>query len=164
MWRKSQIAIEYAYRYHAAHPQSHVFWVYAANAARFDQAYKDIARKVKLPRVDDPDVDVCELVSDWLNDNDSREWLMILDNADNRDLFLQPVNSEVPKQVTMMKKPLIDYLPIKLTSKRSLLITTRNRLLGEIISNENPCTEVRPFAFQEAKELLRSRAGDVAES
>jgi tetratricopeptide (TPR) repeat protein len=164
MWRKSQIAIEYAYRYHATHPQSHVFWVYAASAARFDQAYKDIARKVKLPRVDDPDVDVCELVSDWLNNDDSGEWLMILDNADNRDLFLQPVNSEVPKQVNMMKKPLIDYLPINLTSKRSLLITTRNRLLGEIISDENPCTEVRPFAFQEAKELLRSRAGDVAES
>ena len=69
--RKSQIAIEYAYRFVENNPQSHVFWVYAASAARFDQAYKDIARKMKLPRVDDPDVDVCELVSNWLSEDDS---------------------------------------------------------------------------------------------
>jgi hypothetical protein len=64
-----------------------VFWIYAANAARFDQAYRDIARKLKLPRVDDTDIDACELLSDWLNDDGSGPWLMILDNADNRDLF-----------------------------------------------------------------------------
>lgn len=36
--RKSQIAIEYAYRFQQSHPQSHVFWIYAANSTQFVQA------------------------------------------------------------------------------------------------------------------------------
>ena len=124
--RKSQIAIEYAHRFVKNNPQSHVFWVYAASAARFDQAYKDIARKMKLPRVDDPDVDVCELVSDWLNEDDSGQWLMILDNADNPDLFFWPVDSEAPNQVSTTKKPLIDYLPRTLNSRQRSRINSNS--------------------------------------
>ena len=162
--RKSQIAIEYAYRFVKNNPQSHVFWVYATSAARFDQAYKDIARKMKLPRVDDPDVDVCELVSDWLSEDDSGQWLIILDNADNPDLFFWPVDSEAPNQVSMTKKPLIDYLPRTLNSKQSLVITSRNRQLGEDLSHGERCIEILPFALQEARALLRLRAGTIAES
>jgi nucleoside phosphorylase len=161
--RKSQIAIEYAYRFVKNNPQSHIFWVYAATAARFDQAYKDIARKMKLPRVDDPDVDMCELVSDWLNE-DSGQWLMILDNADNPDLFFWAVDSEAPTQVSTTKKPLIDYLPRTLNSKQSLVITTRNRQLGEDLSHGERCIEILPFALLEAKVLLQLRAGTIAKS
>jgi tetratricopeptide (TPR) repeat protein len=164
MWRKSQIAIEYAYRYHAAHPQSHVFWVYAANGARFDQAYKDIARKLRLPHVDDPEVDVGKIVSDWLHDGDNREWLMILDNADNPDLFFPSTHLGATIQVSMTKKPLADYLPGRLNSKRSILITTRNRQLGEDLSNGEPCIEILPFSLQEAAVLLRSKAGRISNS
>jgi tetratricopeptide (TPR) repeat protein len=162
--RKSQIAIEYAYRFVKSNPQSHVFWVYAASVARFDQAYKDIARKMKLPRVDDPDVDVCELVSDWLSEDDSGQWLMILDNADNPDLFFWPVDSEAPNQVSMTKKPLIDYLPRTLNSKQSLVITSRNRQLGEDLSHGERCIEILPFALQEARALLQLRVGAIADS
>jgi len=170
--RKSQIAIEYAYRFLDNNPQSHVFWVYAANAVRFDQAYRDIARKVKLPRVDDPDVDLCELVADWLNEDDSGQWLMILDNADNTNLFFPPVNSGTTEEVNsgtakeanMTKKPLIDYLPRRLNSKRSLIITTRNRQLGEDLANGESYIEILPFAPQEARDLLRSKAGRIADN
>jgi hypothetical protein len=162
--RKSQIAIEYAYRFVKNNPRSHVFWVYAASAARFDQAYKDIARKIKLPRVDDPDADVCELVSDWLSEDDSGQWLMILDNADNPDLFFWPVDSEASNPVGMTKKPLIDYLPRTLNSKQSLVITSRNRQLGEDLSHGERCIEILPFTLQEARALLQLRAGKIADS
>jgi hypothetical protein len=110
---------------------------------------------------------VCELVLDWLDEDESREWLMILDNADNSELFFQPVDSEEPDRVNTTlttKKPLIDYLPRKLDSKRSLIVTTRNRGLGEDLSNREPCVEILPFSLQEATLLLRSRAGTVAAS
>jgi tetratricopeptide (TPR) repeat protein len=160
--RKSQIAIEYAYRFHNENPQSHVFWVYAANAARFDQAYRDIARKLKLPRIDDPDVDVCKVVLDWLNEEDSGQWLLILDNADIPGLFFRPVGSEAPNQVNPTKA-LIDYLPRRLNSKRSLIVTTRNRQLGEDLSNGAECIAILPFALQEARILLQSRAESIAD-
>jgi tetratricopeptide (TPR) repeat protein len=119
---------------------------------------------MKLPRVDDPDVDVCELVSDWLSEDDSGQWLMILDNADNPDLFFWPVDSEAPNQVNMTKKPLIDYLPRTLNSKQSLVITSRNRQLGEDLSHGERCIEILPFALQEARALLQLRAGTIADS
>ena len=119
---------------------------------------------MKLPRVGDPDIDVCELVSDWLSEDDSGQWLMILDNADNPDLFFWPVDSEAPNQVSTTKKPLIDYLPRTLNSKQSLVITSRNRQLGEDLSHGERCIEILPFALQEARALLQLRAGTIAES
>jgi tetratricopeptide (TPR) repeat protein len=119
---------------------------------------------MKLPRVDDPDVDVCELVSDWLNEDDSGQWLMILDNADNPGLFFWPVDSEAPNQASMTKKPLIDYLPRTLNSKQSLVITTRNRQLGEDLSHGERCIEILPFALPEARVLLQLRAETFADS
>lgn len=96
--RKSQIAIEYAYR-QAACPQGQVFWVYAANADRFHQAYKNMARKWKLPRVDDPEIDISEIISDWLNNSDNEEWLMVLDKLTILIFsFLQPMWGQPPKQ------------------------------------------------------------------
>lgn len=62
-FKKSQVAIEYAYRVQQSQPQSHVFWVYAASSARFVQAYKYIARLLKLPGWDEANIDSCETVS-----------------------------------------------------------------------------------------------------
>jgi hypothetical protein len=41
--------------------------MYAAKDTRFTQAYRDVARKVQLPGWEDPQVDVCKLVCEWLN-------------------------------------------------------------------------------------------------
>ncbi|KAH0533863.1 hypothetical protein FGG08_007514 [Glutinoglossum americanum] len=164
---KSQIAIEYAYRFHDNNPKAHVFWVYAASAGRFDQSYEDIARKLKLPLVDDPDVDVCELVSDWFNNHDNGHWLMILDNADNSDLFFPPTDFDTQftqfTQINVTKRPLVEYLPRRLDSQRSLIVTTRSRTLGEDLTNGEPCIGVLPFAPQEARILLQSRAAGMAD-
>jgi tetratricopeptide (TPR) repeat protein len=117
---------------------------------------------MKLSCIDHPDVDICEFVSDWLNTEDSGQWLMVLDNADNSELFFRTF--EASNQETMTKKPLIDYLPRKLNSNRSLIVTTRNRQLGEDLSSGEPCIEIPPFAVQEARDLLRSKAGKIADN
>ncbi|WZH46765.1 P-loop containing nucleoside triphosphate hydrolase protein [Fusarium acuminatum] len=41
----------------------------------------------KLPRRNDPGVDVLTLVRDWLQSEEAGSWLMILDNADDINLF-----------------------------------------------------------------------------
>lgn len=66
-----------------------MFWVHAATAEKFEQAYKSIATKLELPGCDDPKTDVLGLVSRWLGDVDNGRWLMILDNADDIDVFFQ---------------------------------------------------------------------------
>lgn len=76
--RNFQIAIEYAYRFRQSHPQSHVIWMYAGNSALFVRDCYSIARRLQLPAYDDPHTDVCELVSNWLEEEDSH-WLLIVD-------------------------------------------------------------------------------------
>ena len=89
MHSKSQIAIEYSYRLREKDPETWVFWVHASNNVRFEQAYKSIAATLHLPSWDDPKTDILGLVSRWLSDTNNGRWLMILDNADDIDVFRQ---------------------------------------------------------------------------
>lgn len=161
---KSQIAIEYAYRFRQFHPQSYVFWVYATSSTTFVHAYYHIARRLQLPACDDPNTDVCELVFKWLNEEDSH-WLMIVDNADNADLLFSSAESDIPPAtVTQTQKPLIDYLPNILNPQKSLLITTRSRLIGQDLAYGELCVEVPPLLSQEAIELLQLKLKGSASS
>ena len=156
--RKSQIAIEYAYRFQQTQPQSHVLWVYAASFTTFLQACHDIARSLKLPSCDEPGTDPCELVSKWLNEED-HSWLMILDNADNAELFFPSVGSDSPPAtVTQPQRSLNDYLPSILNPQKSLLVTTRSRLVGQDLAYGELCVEVPPLSPQEAMDLLQLKA------
>jgi tetratricopeptide (TPR) repeat protein len=162
--RKSQIAIEYAFRFKQSHPQHHVFWVYAASRNRFIQAYQDIAQRLRLPRHDDPAVDVCKLVLDWLAEEDT-QWLMIIDNVDDPELFFRSKEAEPSAEDTSASKNLlIKYLPSRLSSSKLLLITTRSTKVGCRLSNREQCIDVPPFNDEEALLLLQQRPKDPATS
>jgi tetratricopeptide (TPR) repeat protein len=154
--RKSQIAIEYAYRFHDQHPQGHVLWVYAANEARFVQGYRDTAHKLRLPGHDDPQVNVCRLVCEWLNETEDESWLMILDNADRAANFL-PKEDERIEATSAVSTYMAGYLPTKFNRAQFLLITTRSRDIGEYLSHGAPCVDIGPFSAGEAGDLLRMK-------
>lgn len=123
---KSQIAIEYCYRYRDQHPDSNIFWVHAGTKERFEQAFKAIARNCRLPGWDDPAKNPLDLVYDWLCADNS--WLMILDNADDKDVFFdqRPTTSPQRPEAQRATLPFSTYLPQ--TSRRgSMLLTSRNR-------------------------------------
>ena len=81
--RKSQIAIQYAYDTRRDAPDTYVLWVHASSSARFQEAYQDIAERLKLAGRDDPQQNVLRLVWRWLSDEENGPWLMIIDNADD---------------------------------------------------------------------------------
>lgn len=160
---KSQIAIEYAYRFRQSRPQSHVFWVYAASSGTILQACHEIARSLKLPTYEDPKSDPCELVSRWLKEDD-RTWLLILDNADDADVIFASTEFHAsPATVTQIHRPLIDYLPSILNPQKSLLVTTRDKRVGQDLAYGELCVEVPPFSCQEARALLRSKVKGAAD-
>ena len=163
MVSKSQLAIEYAYRYQTLHPQNHVFWISAASASSFLRAYRGIARDLKLPGFDDPQADQARLVLQWLK-KDENQWLMILDNSDDTNLFFPRIGSgDATQSKDSLKedsiKPLIEYLPAKLSAQQSLLVTTRDRLLGTDLAHGEASIEVQPFSVQEGEELSRKKLG-----
>jgi tetratricopeptide (TPR) repeat protein len=154
--RKSQIAIEYAYQFRDQHPKAHVLWVYAANETRFVQAYRETAQNLRLPGCDDPQVNVCKVVCEWLNDTEDVPWLMVLDNADRTANFL-PIENETTAEISAISTYMASYLPTKFNHSQFLLVTTRIRDIGEHLSRGQPCVSVGPFSAQEARDLLQAK-------
>ncbi|KAL8831007.1 MAG: hypothetical protein Q9191_001103 [Dirinaria sp. TL-2023a] len=151
---KSQIAIEYCYRYRDNHPDAHVVWVHSSTAQRLNQAYRDIARKLNLPAWDDAKVDTLRLVFEWFNEVDNGQWLMILDNADDVDTFFAKSTSTTPDSERVM--PLVDYLPQ--SSQGLILITTRDSRVGERLADRHASISVNIMSSLEAQYLLRSQS------
>ncbi|KAI9860949.1 MAG: hypothetical protein M1813_005628 [Trichoglossum hirsutum] len=151
---KSQIAIEYCYRFRGQHRESHVFWIHATTVSRMDQAYKDIARKLCLPGWNDPNVDTFQLVSKWLSDDTHRPWLLVLDSADDIEVFFNTKSN--PSSVgSEQTAPLVNYLPR--SSNSSTLITTRDKRVGERLADREKVIMVLPMAEPEAEQLLWSK-------
>ncbi len=123
---KSQIAIEYAYRLRNKWPARSVFWIHANNAARFVQSYRSIATAAKIPGIEDPKVDVLNLVFQWLGSDQSGDWLLILDNADDADVFFGlPTVPAAQADAASTESPCLSrYLPQ--TGTGSILITSRD--------------------------------------
>lgn len=87
---------------------------------------------------------------------------MILDNADNADLFFRSTDLNTSSAGTdPLQRLLVDYVPKRLDSKRLLIITTRSRHVGEDLIDAESCIEVPPFSIQEAESLLRLNAEDA---
>jgi tetratricopeptide (TPR) repeat protein len=153
---KSQIAIECSYRIREQDPQTWVFWVHASNAVRFEQAYRSIAATLQLPGWDDFKVDILRLVSGWLSNVDNGRWLMILDNADDIDVFRQTQETSQNNETPQHPIPLASYIPQ--TSTGSVLITTRDRKAALWLSGgyEN-VIPVEAMDEDQAKQLLRTK-------
>ncbi|MCJ1471288.1 hypothetical protein MMC07_009936 [Pseudocyphellaria aurata] len=146
---KSRIAIQYCYRYRQQFADNDVFWVHGASKARFETAYQQIAGRLELPGRQDREVDHLQLVSDWLSDEEHGSWLMVLDNADDRDLWLPP----------SARKPLITYLPRGHHGR--ILITSRDNQLGySLVEGKHDPIKVTRLGPIEARHLLQSKLFD----
>ncbi|KAL6406211.1 hypothetical protein AUP68_10380 [Ilyonectria robusta] len=82
-----EVAIQFAHHIRDTSPQTSVFWVHASSKPRFEEAYRSIADNLRLPRRNEPSVNVLGLVRDWLQREEAGPWLMVLDNVDDVNLF-----------------------------------------------------------------------------
>ncbi|KAF5576332.1 kinesin light chain [Fusarium pseudoanthophilum] len=117
---KSQLAINFAYSIHDEDSNVNVFWVHASSKPRFEEAYRAIAQRMKLPKRDEPSTDILSLVRDWLQNDESGSWLMIVDNADDVNLFY-------PKGID--ERPLASFLPK--VQHGAILVTSRSLDVAE---------------------------------
>ncbi|KAK0627900.1 hypothetical protein B0T14DRAFT_451216 [Immersiella caudata] len=168
---KTQIALEYAYRMRDTHPDISVFWVHASSAERFRQSFVSIATLRRIPGHDDPKADVLVLVTRWLEENKIKSgdsgpgpgpgrWLMILDNADDAQLFFPPPprHSSNPGEYKTNTEGLGRYIPE--CAHGSVLVTTRNKQVGVKLSKGTmPPIEVDRMDESESEQILRTCLG-----
>ncbi|KAF2731339.1 TPR-like protein, partial [Polyplosphaeria fusca] len=156
---KSQLAVEYSYRIREQSPTTWVFWIHASSTARFIEGYRKVAKRVQLPRWDHPDVDILMLVYSWLCDEANGRWLMIIDNADDVDVFTFRSAGGRGSQDEFASRAaptLLDCVPQ--SSNGSILITSRSRDVAfRLTGNYADIIRVRPMGQAHALTLLRNQ-------
>ncbi|KAL8718297.1 MAG: hypothetical protein Q9225_004548 [Loekoesia sp. 1 TL-2023] len=156
---KSQVAIEYSYRFKESNPVAHVLWVYGGNIARFYQGYKRIAQSLEIPGWDDPDESVLELVCSWLSRTTS-SYLLIVDNADNIEHWW-PGKYKSGSSLDDPSKNLSKYLPDGLSNSNVLITTRDNRVASRLAKAAKPIV-LQPMSKEEARALFLSKIEDDA--
>jgi hypothetical protein len=134
------LAIEYSYRIREQSPTTWVFWVHASSAARFQQGFEEIAEQAKLHGRKTLNVNIFKLVRDWLRDKKNGQWDLILDNLDDDKYLDVPWNSH--GETAQGKRTLRSYLPV--SAHGSIIVTTRNRAVGQRIVEENELSPSTP--------------------
>jgi hypothetical protein len=160
--RKTQIAQEYAYRLRDQSPETSIFWVHASSKARFEQSYHEIANHVKLPGTEDPKTNKLHLVKEWLRSEESSRWLLIVDSADDADMFSY-CNSDTSVQgndhagdsVTLSA-----YLPQ--SPNGSIVITTRDMRAGLRLANRAEPIVIQQMDAREAQLLFCKTLRDIS--
>ena len=100
--------------------------MHAGTVPRFEDAYRGIADALQLPGRHDPKIDVRRLVCDWLRNEENGQWLMILDNADDIDIFYhRPGYNRGAAVISTAQEPLASFLPQ--SSNGMILVTSRSR-------------------------------------
>ena len=66
--------------------------MHASSTVRFEEGYRKIAERAKIPGWDQPDADILGLVYSWLCDQANDRWVIIIANADDLNIFSYPSN------------------------------------------------------------------------
>ncbi|KAK3690585.1 hypothetical protein B0T22DRAFT_491771 [Podospora appendiculata] len=155
---KSQLAIEFAHRIDAEQPDTWVFWVHAGTQARVEEGFRTIADAIKLPGRNQAKANIPQLVYHWLSNERNGRWIMILDSADDRDIFYDPTSGDARNG-----RPFATYLPQ--SRNGSIIITTRNQDLASwLTGHRQNIIEVGPMARTDALTLLEKKLGSLADT
>ncbi|KAI1374708.1 hypothetical protein F4677DRAFT_455383 [Hypoxylon crocopeplum] len=82
---KTQVALQWAYWVKDNQPDYSIFWVPAQSNGSFEQAYTGIARQLDIRS--EKGEEMKESVRRYLNSEVAGKWLLVVDNADDYDLF-----------------------------------------------------------------------------
>jgi tetratricopeptide (TPR) repeat protein len=137
---KTQVALQFVYSVKERWPEYSIFWVPALSIESFEQACAGIAITLRIPYAAGGEEDVKELVQQHLSSSRAGRWLMVVDNADDADIFFG----------TEQWKGIIDYLPESETGV--IVYTTRTPEVAEL--SRGDVVELGPMDRQDAAAFL----------
>lgn len=110
---------------------------------------------LEIPGWQDPKADVFQLVHNWLRDEKSGRWLLILDNLDNPDLLRGQETGVNSKR----RQPITAYL--LQSQNETILITSRNKDVALKLIEEKDIVVVQPMAPVHALSLFEKKLGPL---
>ncbi|PQE33503.1 hypothetical protein CJF32_00003387 [Rutstroemia sp. NJR-2017a WRK4] len=85
---KTQLLLELVYRIRDRYKDCLVIWIPATNTESLYQAYREVARQLKIPGSDEDKADATKLVQDYLSKESIGRWLLVFDNADDVNMWI----------------------------------------------------------------------------
>ncbi|KAM0547271.1 hypothetical protein ACHAPJ_010405 [Fusarium lateritium] len=142
-----KIAIEYCYRRHKQHPNCSIFWCNAATTARFEQSLGRIAVECGLVSEGTAEIQISELIKQWLESQYKGQWLMVVDNIDDKDVFFT--------QKLRSGQTISECIPH--CANGFLLFTTRSREVAFDVLQQTSPIMMKQMNKEEGSELARKR-------
>lgn len=133
---KTQIALELAYRIKERHPRCSVFWLPATDVETLQQAFTNLAQELGVPEIEKDQANAKKLVQRYLSQQRAGQWLLIVDNIDDIDIWKSELRDQLPR-----------------SQRGCIVCTTRNRKLATEITTSN-AIEVPEMDDKTAMELL----------
>ena len=94
---KTQIALELAYQTRDKYPDCSIFWIPATNAESLQQAFTEIGQQLGVPGVEEEQADMKKLVQRHLTRESAGQWLLIVDNVDDMEIWNSELKGCLPK-------------------------------------------------------------------
>ena len=85
---KTQVVLELAYAIHSVDPTYSIFWIASTGIETAEQAFQSMCKALGLPD-GDPD-DMKPRVKAHFSSKSAGPWLLIIDNADDHTMWLEP--------------------------------------------------------------------------
>lgn len=143
---KTQVVLELAYRAREIDPECRVLWFPATNTESLQQAYLEAGRQLCIPGLEEGQADVKELVQRHLSNENAGRWLLIFDNVDDIDIWIN--QDENKSGLTGLK----NYLPR--SSQGRTIFTTRSREVAVKLAQSN-VLKLSEMDEEMAQSLLR---------
>ncbi|KAF7186746.1 hypothetical protein HII31_11978 [Pseudocercospora fuligena] len=151
---KSQIAIEFCYRYHGQHNDHWVFWISASSRDRFLQGFAEMCTAVTGEEKFTGQPEILSTGKRLLNDSSKGHWLLVIDNADHHGILFNN-DSQAAGSI-----PLAAYIPRAAHGR--VLISSRNNTGMEFVGHPDLVVKVPPFTTTEGVQLLAHKLSSCA--
>lgn len=163
--RKTQIALSLSYWVRKDCTDISVFWVHAGNSERFRDDYAQIAKSFQIPGCQDAKADMLMLVRNWLEKEHRKPWLMVVDNADDAELFFESKHSKNVQSPgckdhlnPLSRSGLSKYIPGCVHGV--IVVTTRNKQVGLKLARSRRVIEVRLMDQTDSSQLIKTKLED----
>ncbi|EFW99948.1 kinesin light chain [Grosmannia clavigera kw1407] len=145
---KTQLALEFAFQQKELSDCA-VFWISCVNSETIDQAYRIISRELEIPGHNDAQLNVKELLRDYLSSDNSGRWLLVFDNVD--DLSVWEDNT------SPSSRGLLDYLPKN--DIGTIVFTTRDNRAAFKLASPN-VVNLSEMDESTSQQLLKNYLGN----
>ncbi|KAM0554803.1 hypothetical protein ACHAPJ_006535 [Fusarium lateritium] len=145
---KTQIALQFAFLLRRNKPDYSIFWLPAFSMASFEQECTKLVKTLGIRCSEDEDVR--EAVRRYLDSEDSGNWVLIVDNADDIDVF---------RRSTPSGEGILAFLPSN-NDKGYIILTTRSKEVAVVLAKKE-VVKLPQMGLKEASDLLEKSLIDA---